>query len=237
MKRRRGISLIEMVIFITIAATVMSSVLLCFNSLYRVQRQAVDAMTLNNSLIRLAAQWREDARRAASVQIVNPNGEATDTKSSSPRLRFTTRTGQTITYTWNGRAVTRVVPPLATRASAETGASPEISDQSVPPDHLGPRVESYVLARRSDVVWKLAAEDNQTIVSCQVLRAGAPDEKPEERLRIDAIVVVVGEPTGARENGSDESGPVDAKSSGEQPSANDGESDSVSDAESEESDS
>ncbi|MCA9163881.1 MAG: prepilin-type N-terminal cleavage/methylation domain-containing protein [Planctomycetales bacterium] len=223
MKRRRGISLIEMVVFVTIAATVMSSVLLCFNSLFRVQRQAVDAMTFNNSLIRLAAQWREDARLAVSAQIVDPDDKATATKSAPTQLLFTTRTGQTIKYAWNGHAVTRVAPPLASRSSAESDDSPESSDQSVPPDHLVPHFESYELASRSQVIWKLATADNHTIVSCQVLKAGAPDEAPQERLRIDAVVV--SDPRGAPENG-----PADATDSGESPPANGGESDSNSDS-------
>lgn len=103
--RRRGTTLAECLIVITMVATVMGTVSLALHSLFQADRRARDTLAQERSLDRFVAQLRSDAHQAVSAKVDKPSSE-TDPVTD---LRFVLPEGETIQYTIHAENIERVV--------------------------------------------------------------------------------------------------------------------------------
>jgi hypothetical protein len=103
--RRRGTTLAECLIVITLVATVMGTVSLTLHSLYQADRRARDTVAHGRSLDSFVAQLRLDAHQAVSATIDQPSSEtdpATD-------LQLELAGNETIQYSIHEQNIERVV--------------------------------------------------------------------------------------------------------------------------------
>lgn len=121
--RRRGYSLTECLIAITLIATIMGTVALTLHAMYGADRRARDTMAHERSLDRFAAQLRSDAHQAASATIQQPSSE-TD---PATELQFELPREQTIQYTVQTHNIERVVRRADTVQHRETYPLPASS--------------------------------------------------------------------------------------------------------------
>ena len=103
--RRRGYTLIECLVAITLLGSLLGTVTLTLTVMYRAERTMRDALDQQRSLEQFTARFRSDAHQASSASVSKPaeaNGPARE-------LVLECATDQMITYTLRPQAVERVV--------------------------------------------------------------------------------------------------------------------------------
>ncbi|MBL7038101.1 MAG: prepilin-type N-terminal cleavage/methylation domain-containing protein [Pirellulaceae bacterium] len=103
--RRRGYTLAECLVVITLIGTVMGTVALTLHALSRADRRLRDELAHDRSVDRFVAQLRSDTHQAVSATIDEPSSE-TDPKTE---LKLTLSGEQTIGYTIHPHNIERVV--------------------------------------------------------------------------------------------------------------------------------
>jgi len=103
--RRRGTTLAECLIVITMIATVLGTISLALDSLYQADRRVRDTLAQERSLDRFVAQLRSDAHQAVSASVERPSSE-TDPVTE---LRLELPGEETIQYTIHAQNIERVV--------------------------------------------------------------------------------------------------------------------------------
>ncbi|MCY2992488.1 MAG: type II secretion system protein [Planctomycetota bacterium] len=102
--RRRGFSLVELMIVMTIASVSIGLVGVCLQGLYRAEQRTRQQMTQRAALTQLGLRFRSDSHEAARVdraEQAKPGGTG--------GLVLTVRDGRTITYHADGGQVERTV--------------------------------------------------------------------------------------------------------------------------------
>ena len=120
---RRGYSLAECLIVITLIATTMGTVALTLHALYRADRRVRDTVAHERSLDRFVAQLRADAHQAVSATIGEPSSE-TD---PATELQLELRGEQTIQYNVQAQNIERTVRRGDTVQHRETYPMPASS--------------------------------------------------------------------------------------------------------------
>ena len=103
MTQRRGYSLIEMLVVMTLMAVVMSSITLVLHGLQRAERRLHDDADFDRTLHRLATQFRADAHAARGA------GEIADDDDSQSALTLEMPDEKTVTYSIEPGGVRRLV--------------------------------------------------------------------------------------------------------------------------------
>jgi len=114
MKQRRGISLVEVMITLTIGSVVMGVAAMTLGTLFRNERVARDQLSQGVQLARLAEQFRRDVHAATAVAAEGDDENATS------QWKLDLPSGGTVTY----RAVYRETDGelLRTETTSEQGA-------------------------------------------------------------------------------------------------------------------
>ena len=108
--KRRGFTLVEMLVVTTVFAFLLASVALAIGTLFRAQGELQDELARANIASRLAAQLRADAHLATSAEIVR-EGDTTNLRLLSPAAR--------INYATHPRRIIRTVTQGETEAHRE----------------------------------------------------------------------------------------------------------------------
>ena len=103
MTQRRGYSLVEMLVVMTLMAVVMSSIALVLHGLHRAERRLHDDVDFDRTLQRLATQFRVDAHAARGA------GEIADDDDSQSALTLEMPDEKTVTYSIEPGGVRRLV--------------------------------------------------------------------------------------------------------------------------------
>jgi prepilin-type N-terminal cleavage/methylation domain-containing protein len=103
--RRRGYSLIECLVVMTLLGAVLSFVTLTIHATFRVQRQWTDASAYSRAIERLVAQLRADAHRATAASVAEPATQG----GAGRGLSLTLPAAETVQYTAGPRGIDRVV--------------------------------------------------------------------------------------------------------------------------------
>ena len=103
-RRRRGLSLVEMMVVIAIGSAIIGLVGVCLQGLYRAERRTRQQMTQREALTQLGLRFRSDAHEAARVERTEPAKPG-----GAVRLVLTAQDGRTVTYQADGGQVERTV--------------------------------------------------------------------------------------------------------------------------------
>ena len=103
-RRRRGFSLVELMIVMTIASVSIGLVGVCLQGLYRAEQRTRQQMTRRAALTQLGLRFRSDAHEAARVELAE-QAKPEDTVG----LVLTAQAGHTVTYHADGGQVERTV--------------------------------------------------------------------------------------------------------------------------------
>ncbi len=96
--QRRGFTLVEMLVVVTVFAFLLASVALAIGTLFRAQGELQDELAQASNASRLAAQLRADAHRASTAEVVQ-EGETTNVRLTLPSA--------TINYATHPRRIIR----------------------------------------------------------------------------------------------------------------------------------
>ena len=166
-----GYSLIEMLVAVTIASLVLTSVAVALHSLFRVDQHLRREVVQSTSLSRISFQLRSDAHEANSATL-DQTGEG------RPRLVLTYTEGRTVTYAAEEARIVRLVQ----------------QDEKV--QHR----EVFYLSERTTVSCRTENVEEKTLVILEfVYHKGAIEGAPDaERMqRIEAVVAMDGDYTNA----------------------------------------
>jgi len=108
--RRRGFTLVEMLVVITVFAFLLASVALAIGTLFRAQGELQDELAQAHIGSRLAAQLRADAHLATSAEVVE-DGDTANVRLSLPNA--------TVNYATHPRRIIRTVAHGETEAHRE----------------------------------------------------------------------------------------------------------------------
>ena len=114
--RRRGHTLTECLVVITLIGTVMGTVALTLHALSRADRRLRDELDHDRSVDRFVAQLRSDTHQSVSATIDEPSSETDPT--AELKLAFSGE--QTIGYTIHAQNIERVVRRAETVQHRET---------------------------------------------------------------------------------------------------------------------
>jgi len=167
MRSRRGHTLAECLIVITLVATVMGTVSLTLHSLYQADRRVRDTVAHEKSLDRFAAQLRSDAHQAVSATIGQPSSES----DPATELQLELAGDETIQYRIHEQNIERVVRRADTVQHRETYPLPTSSPG-----------------------WQLREDGTSPVVSLALeldARDQANGRLAQRQYRVDAAVSVV----------------------------------------------
>jgi prepilin-type N-terminal cleavage/methylation domain-containing protein len=165
--RRRGYSLVECLVVISLIGGILGTVATTLSALYRTDQGMREALTYDRALDRFIVQLRSDAHQAVSATV----GKAGDGAAAANQLLLALQDGRSIRYTLHAQRAERVVR----------------RDQTV--EHT----ESYPVVS-SPVAWQLREDRASPIVSLVLkLRPARRDQSPAgaATYRIDAAVRLV----------------------------------------------
>lgn len=168
--RRRGYSLAECLIVITLIGTTMGTVALTLHLLYRADRRVHATVAHERSLDRFVAQLRSDTHQAVSATIKQPPSD----NEPATELQLDLPGGQTIQYSVQARNIERVVHRADTVQHRETYPLPA-----------------------SSTGWQLRKDGTSPIVSLvlELEGKGRANERLAQRTyRVDAAVCVIRPP-------------------------------------------
>ena len=145
MNRRRGYSLIEMLVAMTLVATTLSTIGLVLHSLHRAERRLRDDVDFERTVNRLATQLRTDAHNAQGGEFAAVAANATHART------FASSSEQTVTYSIEPGGVERRVRRGAALQHREWFAIPNSvltwnPDTAEPPNRLA----TLLVSRRND---------------------------------------------------------------------------------------
>lgn len=174
--RRRGYTLAECLIVITLIATTMGTVALTLHALCRADRCMRDTVAYERSLDRFVAQLRSDAHQAVSATIAEPSSEA----DPATELRFALSGEQVIQYMVQAQNIERVVRRAQTIQHRETYPLPA-----------------------SSTGWQLREDGASPIVSLVVEpddRGRGKEQVASRKCRVDAAIRLIRSPLPTSEN-------------------------------------
>jgi prepilin-type N-terminal cleavage/methylation domain-containing protein len=117
MRRRRGYTLTECLVAITLLGTLLGTVTLTLGVMYRADRNLRDAVDQERALEQFTARFRSDAHQASSASV----NEAAEANNAPAReLMLKSSADQTIHYTLHPQDVERVVRRGETIVHRET---------------------------------------------------------------------------------------------------------------------
>ncbi|MHB1036496.1 MAG: PulJ/GspJ family protein [Pirellulales bacterium] len=160
MNRRRGVSLIEMLVAIEVGTVVLGLAVGLLYLLFQVQTNSRERLAAGHSVDRLAEQFRQDVRAATGLM---PAGEGTDPQS---RLAFALPLDRSVEYRLTGNVALRT----------------EQAGQKVL------RRETFALLPGDTIHWETRPERKE-LVSLIIASAGqAEKNRPTRSLKIDAAL-------------------------------------------------
>jgi prepilin-type N-terminal cleavage/methylation domain-containing protein len=163
-QRRRGFTLVELLIVIAVASVVIALVGVCLSEMYRSERGIRRVLTQQAGMQRLALQFRTDAHEAKTATVTVPNNGT-----EADGLQLTTGDGRTIAYRADAQAVERTVRK---------------GDQIVHRDAFD------LVGTRT--VWQLTLDSGQTVATVIVIHLPRPGRMADEPLYEERIEAVVG---------------------------------------------
>ena len=160
---RNGTTLIETLAVMMMASVVLGGVAVFLSGMWRSQQASDGYDSMLNSIVRVAAQFRDDVHRAVSVQL--PAGDA-----QSRNAKFTALLpgGQNVEYQAEASGITRVL-------------------------RVGDKVqyrELYMLPINAAASWEVVSSGGNVVGSLLIkrpLQAGSLDPTESRTLRIDAV--------------------------------------------------
>ncbi len=102
-RRRRGTSLVEVMVVITLSGILISATGICLHGLYRVEQDVREATVRRSAIDRLSLQFRIDAHTASEARVL---ADGTDSK---PKLEFSSLNGMTVTYYQQNHQIVRTL--------------------------------------------------------------------------------------------------------------------------------
>jgi prepilin-type N-terminal cleavage/methylation domain-containing protein len=72
--KRRGITLVEMLVVTTVSGVIFSAATVCLHGMYRADQHARQATAHRSAVSRLALQFRTDAHAAATARLLDADG-------------------------------------------------------------------------------------------------------------------------------------------------------------------
>jgi len=164
MPRRRGYTLTECLVAITLLGSLLGTVTLTLGVMYRADRNLRDAVEQERALELFTARFRSDAHQARSASVTKP-GEA---KAPARELALKSSGDETIQYALGSAGVERTV-------------------------RRGDRIihrETYGL-RAAVAGWRLCEDRKPVMVSVSFERRAVPGgdgQPPPDAVRVDAVV-------------------------------------------------
>jgi type II secretory pathway component PulJ len=163
-KQRRGHTLVEMIVVISVWSVLLGGVAVLMSSLWRIEHASRDHTAMLNSISRLADQFRADAHSARTATLSSDQAE-----SAADGLTMNLASGERIEY----RAE-------AGRVNREERLGDEVK-----------RRESYAFTPDGKVHFEIGKSGRADLLSLSITRALDPDlHEPSEKrtTRIDAAV-------------------------------------------------
>ena len=102
MKRRRGFSVTELLVVMSVGSVVLTMSAVLIHRLMQTESQARRFYNVERTVLRLSDQFRRDVHGAGAAAIDNPAG------TDSPFLRLTLVDGQTLEYGRRGGVLSRI---------------------------------------------------------------------------------------------------------------------------------
>ncbi len=166
-RRRRGLTLIEMSVVISMTAVVLSTMAVALHTMFRIDRQVRQELLATDNLMRLSTQLRGDAHQALSAAIDAADGG--ERNAASDRLLLSMGDNRSISF--------QIVAPRIERLVRRGDAV----------EHR----ESYRLAENTSLKWLVDNEQPLTSVRLEIHYDS--DEQPQpyrpvSMLSIDAAV-------------------------------------------------
>ena len=168
--RRRGYTLVECLVAITLLGSLLGTVTLTLNVMYRADRKMRDALDQQRSLEQFTARFRSDAHQASSASVSKP----AEAKAPARELVLKLSGDETIQYTLVPQHAERVVRRGQTVVHRET----------------------YGL-NAAATGWQIRDARKPTVVSVSFDRQaarGGDGLPPRDAVRIDTVVDLVRAP-------------------------------------------
>jgi prepilin-type N-terminal cleavage/methylation domain-containing protein len=159
--KRRGISLIEIMVVITLCGILISATGICLQGVYRLDRQTRNAVAHRSAVDRLSLQFRADAHAAVRAHVEPVGGE------TAPAIVFTEPDGRTTEYRQQRSSIIRTVT------------------HSGQPAHR----EGFLLSRGAVAAWHVDGH-SPAVASLEITAAVTPGSSARTE-RYEAIVSLV----------------------------------------------
>jgi prepilin-type N-terminal cleavage/methylation domain-containing protein len=160
--RRRGASLIEVMVVISITGIMISAAGVCLHGLYRIDQQVRETAVQRWAFHRLSLQLRMDAHAARQARLQDGG------PGSQPTLRLDGPGQQSVEYRAEPEAIVRTVRQ---------------ADQVL-------HTETYAIGRRTTVAWRVDSEEVQAV--CLELTQQAPEAREPSAVTHQRVQAVIG---------------------------------------------
>jgi type II secretory pathway component PulJ len=165
---RRGYSLVEMSVVISMTAVVISTSAVALATMFRIDRQMRQELLASDNLMRLSKQLRADAHQAQTAAIETEEGD--EQNAAADRLLLTVGDDRSISYQTVAGRVERLV---------RRGETVE-------------HRESYRLAENASLVWVVAAEEPLSRVRLEVHYDSNYQPQPYRPVSLISVDAAVG---------------------------------------------
>jgi prepilin-type N-terminal cleavage/methylation domain-containing protein len=163
MNQRRGYTLVELLVVISIVTVALTSVAVALHSLFQVDKQLRQELADAATLTRLAARLRSDAHGAEKAELMAG-------QTGTGGAAFTAQDGRRIEYREESRRLVR---------TARRGDNVEHRDVFALPDH-------------ASAAWKIGKEGATTLVSLAITQQRGRIETAADARRMVSIEAAVG---------------------------------------------
>jgi prepilin-type N-terminal cleavage/methylation domain-containing protein len=175
LRSRRGFTLVELLVTVTILTFLLGLVAMVTHTLFRSQRSIRAEMLWRRSAARLSLKFREDAHAATKAELASADGSA-----GPPRVTLVLSPEQQVQY--RTLAETPQIERVVIRGGAAVGR------------------DTYRLPAGARTTLELAEQDAWTLLVLTV-KSGDRTRAARPALRIEAVVGLSGGPAAEPENG------------------------------------